>query len=107
MNCSNERKNKMNTFNLIRSWAYDRNLIEGATPQAQMLKMTEEVGELAAGIARSKISDTKDAIGDCVVVLTILAAQLGTSIESCTEIAYNQIKDRKGKMVDGIFVKEE
>ena len=100
-------------FDLIETWAEDRNLIEGATPQAQMLKMTEEVGELAHAIARSGINSSKenndnikDAIGDCVVVLTILAAQNGLDIVECIASAYNEIKDRKGKMVDGIFVKE-
>jgi NTP pyrophosphatase (non-canonical NTP hydrolase) len=95
----------MKEFELIRNWAYDRNLIKGSNPQAQMLKMTEEVGELAHAIARSKLPEAKDAIGDCVVVLTILAEQLGLDIESCIDAAYEQIKDRKGRMVDGVFVK--
>jgi len=93
-------------YGLIRQWAADRNLIAGATPQAQMLKMTEEVGELAAGIARGNEGKTFDSIGDCVVVLTILAAQHGWIIEECIEAAYLEIKDRKGKMVNGVFVKD-
>ena len=97
----------MRTLDLIRKWADDRNLIEGATPQAQMLKMTEEVGELANGIARGNEDVVKDSIGDCVVVLTILAAQFNMNIEDCIDAAYDEIKDRKGRMVDGIFVKEE
>lgn len=91
----------------IKQWAFDRNLIAGATPQAQMLKMTEEVGELAHAIARGNEELAADAIGDCVVVLTILASQLGLNINTCVEGAYNEIKDRKGKMVDGVFIKEE
>lgn len=94
------------TTEKIRQWAADRNLIEGATRQAQMLKMTEEVGELAAGIAKGNEPLVKDSIGDCVVVLTILAAQSGLKIEDCIEAAYEEIKDRKGKMVDGVFVRE-
>lgn len=93
-------------FEQIRQWAHDRNLIKGATCQAQMLKMTEEVGELAAGIARNKQDEVADAIGDCVVVLTILAEQRGLRIEDCIAAAYDEIKDRKGKMVDGVFVRE-
>ena len=93
-------------FALIRQWATDRNLIEGATRHAQMLKLTEEVGELAAGIAKSKEDEVRDAIGDCVVVLTILAAQSGLTIDECVEAAYNEIKDRKGRMVDGVFVRD-
>lgn len=90
----------------IVGWATDRNLVEGATPQAQMLKMTEEVGELAHAIARGDKDKTIDAIGDCVVVLTILAAQHGLFIEHCIDRAYEEIKDRKGKMVNGVFVRE-
>lgn len=90
----------------IEGWAEDRNLITGATCKDQMLKMTEEVGELAAGIARKNEAKTMDAIGDCVVVLTILAAQLGTSLHACVDQAWEEIKDRRGRMVDGIFIKE-
>lgn len=68
--------------------------------------MSEEVGEVAAGLARGNIDEVKDGIGDVVVVLTILSMQLGTSIEECTTIAYNEIKDRRGKLIDGVFVKE-
>jgi NTP pyrophosphatase (non-canonical NTP hydrolase) len=94
-------------FGEIRQWAYDRNLIKGSDRKAQMLKMTEEVGELAAGIAKSREEEVKDAIGDCVVVLTILAAQSGITIEECIESAYNTIKDRKGYMSNGVFIREE
>lgn len=94
------------TIRLIRSWAFDRNLIEGSNSQAQMVKLMEEMGELAAGIARKNIPDIVDGIGDCVVVLTILAAQNGLSIEGCIIDAYDTIKDRKGRMVDGVFIKE-
>jgi NTP pyrophosphatase (non-canonical NTP hydrolase) len=48
----------------------------------------------------------KDAVGDCVVVLTILSAQCNMTLEACIESAYEQIKDRKGKMINGKFVKE-
>lgn len=97
----------MTTFDKIRQWAEARNLIEGATPHAQMVKLIEEAGELANGISRSNKELIVDSIGDCVVVLTILAAQYGFSIEDCIDSAYDEIKDRKGRMVNGIFVKEE
>jgi hypothetical protein len=41
-----------------------------------------------------------------VVVLTIIASQYGWTIEECIEAAYQEIKDRKGKMVDGMFIRE-
>lgn len=96
----------MSIFNLIRSWATDRNLIEGATPEAQFSKLIEEQNELYDGLRKKDLAETVDAIGDMVVVLTIMAAQIGVPIEECINSAYDQIKDRKGKMVDGIFVKE-
>lgn len=97
----------MTRFADIRQWAHDRNLIEGATTQAQTVKLLEECGELASGIARGNKAKIIDSIGDAIVVLTIMAAQSGVSVEECIESAWNEIKDRKGRMVDGIFVKDE
>lgn len=96
----------MNPFRNIRRWANDRNLVEGSTPEKQFLKLSEEVGELAAGLARSDQDAVKDGIGDAVVVLTILAAQKGLLIEDCIRAAWDEIKDRKGRMIDGVFIKE-
>lgn len=96
----------MNGFNDIRQWAEDRNLIEGSDSFRQMTKLIEEVGELAHGIAKNRPDEIADGIGDAVVVLTILAAQNGVAIEDCIERAWNEIKDRKGRMVNGVFVKE-
>jgi NTP pyrophosphatase (non-canonical NTP hydrolase) len=90
----------------IRNWAHDRNLILGASPQAQVVKLVEEIGEMAHGIAKNRIDEVKDGIGDAVVVLTIIAAQYGVNIEECIDLAWNEIKDRKGRVVNGVFVKE-
>lgn len=94
------------TIRDIRRWAHDRNLIEGATSQAQTVKLFEEGGEVAHAVARGDREALKDGIGDMIVVLTILAAQNGLSVEECVSAAYAEIKDRKGQMLDGIFVKE-
>lgn len=94
-------------FNDIRQWARDRNLIDGSDRFRQMVKLAEEQGELAAGIAKGNTELVADSIGDMVVVLTILAEQSGLSIEGCIEQAYHEIKDRKGRMIDGVFVKSE
>jgi len=90
-----------------RIWADERNLIEGSTPQQQFCKLIEEVGELATSINKKLGNErVKDDIGDCLVVLIILASQSGLNVRECLQHAYNEIKDRKGKMVDGIFIKE-
>lgn len=97
----------MDSFSRIRQWAEDRNLIKGSTSANQMLKLVEELGELAGSINKNRREDIADGIGDAVVVLTIIAAMHGLEIERCIDGAYQEIKDRKGKMIDGIFVKEE
>ena len=96
----------MSRFPDIRQWAADRNLIEGSDSFRQITKLVEEVGELAHGIAKRRPDEIVDGIGDAVVVLTILAAQNGLTIEDCIERAWDEIKGRKGRMVDGVFVKE-
>ena len=96
----------MDYANLIRKWAEDRNLIEGSDLKSQFVKLIEEAGELANAIGKKNDIEFADAIGDIFVVLTILAAQNGMEIEDCIANAYYEIKDRKGKMVDGIFQKE-
>ena len=97
-----------NTDNLIKQitqWHRDRNLIEGATDKDQLAKLIQEMGELSDNICKGK--DVSDDIGDMMVVLINIAERNNLSIEYCLEVAYNDIKDRKGKMIDGIFVKEE
>lgn len=91
--------------NNIRRWAVERNL-HTADPSKQALKFGEEAGELFEGLAKGDMDLVRDAIGDIFVVLTILSMQIGYSIESNIELAYDEIKDRKGRMIDGVFVKE-
>ena len=91
---------------LIRIWAQDRNLIKGSDLKSQFVKLIEETGELANAIGKKNDIEFADAFGDMVVVLTIMAAQNGMMIEDCIDAAWQQIRYRKGKMVDGIFIKE-
>lgn len=95
----------MTQTDLIKHWAIDRNL-HTADPTKQMLKLVEEFGELGEAMAKGNDDLFVDAIGDMYVVMTILAMQKGFDIEDCINDAYNEIKDRKGKMIDGVFVKE-
>lgn len=37
----------------------------------------------------------------------MVCAYLGFSMRECIQRAWDEIKDRKGRMIDGIFVKEE
>ena len=89
----------------IEEWARERAL-DTANPDKQMLKLGEEFGELCQGLAKNRPEQVKDSIGDMYVVLTILSLQLGLDIEDCVTHSYGEIKDRKGKMIDGVFIKE-
>src|SRR5690625_4938935 len=90
----------------IRNWANERDL-HRADPDKQILKLGEEFGELCQGKVKNKYGQVVDSIGDMYVVLTILSMQIGTSLEDCVSIAYNEIKERKGKMINGVYVKED
>lgn len=150
----------------VQQWSVDRGL-DKADSKKQMLKLYEEFGELASGLAKGNKEVVKDSIGDVVVVLIILAQQQGLEkisdfniicnhlqpsdlmpqasetiglislrvrrtkdeieepivrlisylrtiakyenlkFEDCLSKAWNEIKDRKGKLIDGVWVKEE
>lgn len=150
----------------VQQWSIDRGL-DKADSKKQMLKLYEEFGELASGLAKGNKEVVKDSIGDVVVVLIILAQQQGLEkisdfniicnhlqpsdlmpkasetiglislrvrrtkneieepivrlisylrtiakyenlkFEDCLLQAWNEIKDRKGKLIDGVWVKEE
>lgn len=91
----------------VTKWAEDRNLVQGSNPTLQMSKLLEEVQESSDGLLRNDTTEICDAIGDIQVVLAVMCTQLGQDIDECREMAWEEIKDRKGKMVDGVFVKEK
>ena len=93
-------------FNLIRYWANERGLYEKGNTITQYVKLQEEAGELAKALLKNDHDEINDAIGDMVVVLTNLAHMHGTDIEACIAQAYDEIKSRKGKMINGTFVKD-
>lgn len=86
------------------NWHYKRNLIHGSTDKDQFFKLFEEMMELQKSLTTGR--DIKDDIGDMMVVLINMAERNGTSLEECLAVAYDDIKDRTGQMVDGIFVKD-
>jgi NTP pyrophosphatase (non-canonical NTP hydrolase) len=93
-------------FDKIRLWAEDRGLYHKGDPKTQTLKLMEEAGEICRAVLKKDEPEIIDGIGDCVVVLTNLAHLSGTSIEECIDAAYNEIKNRTGKMSNGTFKKD-
>ena len=90
---------------LVNDWFQDRNLAFG-DGLGQLQKLHEEVYELAEARIVNDFSAEVDAIGDIAVVLIGYCLQRGLTLEQCLESAYNEIKDRTGKLVDGVFVKD-
>jgi|SRR5690625_1274722 len=91
----------------IKTWAIERDL-HVADYHKQFLKLSEEVGELAQVLAKNKSTDNlKEEIGGIYVVLTILSMQLGLDVRDCINYEYQKIVNRNGKMINGVFVKEE
>ena len=98
-----------NLITKINEWAIRHGLDKG-NPKVEWMKVTEEVGEIRDVFLKpNNFTDPewslKDAIGDSIVTLVVLCLQLGYDVEECLTIAYNDIKDRKGVMIDDNFVK--
>ena len=93
----------------VNDWAISHGLDKG-NPKVEWMKVTEEVGEIRDVFLKPHdFADPewslKDAIGDSIVTLIVLCLQLGYDVEECLTIAYNDIKDRQGVMIDDNFVK--
>lgn len=98
-----------NLINKINQWAISHGLDKG-NPKIEWMKVTEEVGEIRDVFLKPNDFvdpewSLKDAIGDSIVTLVVLCLQLGYDVEECLTIAYNDIKDRQGVMIDDNFIK--
>lgn len=100
------RPKRKTQFDLIREWADERGLYENGDTKTQALKLVEEVGETCRAILKEDDDEIIDGIGDCVVVLVNLAQLHGVMIEYCIDAAYQEIKNRKGKMENGTYKKD-
>ncbi len=102
----NNKQKSLKMFENIREWARVRGLYDKGDAKTQLIKLQEEMGELAKATLEKDENEIIDAVGDMVVVLTNLAHLNGVNIETCIATAYNEISQRKGKMINGTFVKE-
>jgi NTP pyrophosphatase (non-canonical NTP hydrolase) len=90
----------------VEVWATERGLIEQSTVEAQLLKLVEETAELITAIRKRDKAKTVDGIGDVQVVLAVVSIKLGLYLSECASSAFEEIKNRKGEMINGQFVKE-
>jgi len=108
---TNHEYSFLELYDAVIVWADDRGIFEKATPLTQLSKTQEELDETIEATEYfmkhdDKIMDVVDGVGDITVTLIILCEMLGIDFVDCLRYAYYQIKDRKGEMVDGLFVKE-
>lgn len=91
----------------IRRWGENKDIIKFENRFIQLAKLLEEAGELANALIKGKEEDAIDALGDCRIVLNLLAEQLGYDIDYCEQKAFDVIKNRTGKTINGTFIKSE
>ena len=93
-------------FQQIRDWATDKGIFSKGDAKTQYLKLQEEAGEVARAILKNDEPEIIDGLGDVLVVLINLSHLCGYRLEDCLAEAYEVISKRKGKMVNGTFVKD-
>jgi NTP pyrophosphatase (non-canonical NTP hydrolase) len=86
-------------------WAKNKNLLTKDNAKNQYIKSVEEHAEIGRAILKNDLHGIIDGIGDTLVTLIILANQHNTDLETCLQIAWDEIKDRKGQTINGTFIK--
>jgi len=88
-------------------WGEKRGIVQNSTPAAQAIKTQEELDELIDAIRNNDRAAMSDAYGDLLVTLIMGCACADLNLVSCLEIAFNEIKDRRGFLnKEGLFIKE-
>lgn len=101
------KRTKLKVQRQVEDWAKNRGIDKPENATKQVMKAIEELGELSAGVNKLDREKQIDSLGDLQVVLIILAKQLGIDYIEALESAYEVIKNRTGKTVDGVFIKDE
>lgn len=104
---ANKLANSVTIEEKVGQWASDRGIDKPENATKQVMKAMEELGELSAGVNKLDREKQIDSLGDLQVVLIILAKQLGIDYVGSLESAYDVIKNRTGKTVNGVFIKSE
>jgi NTP pyrophosphatase (non-canonical NTP hydrolase) len=91
----------------IIQWAEARKIVPNSTPEVQLLKAMSEMGELADATIKNDRESIEDAVGDVMVCLINYCALQDLNLVDCMEVAYDQIKNRRGILLpNGVFQKE-
>lgn len=89
------------------AYAKDLKFISQYDIKYNVAQLATNIAEFVSDIASNhEISDDSDAFIWCIEYLNVIAIQVGSSLEECVQIAYDDIKHRKGLMHNGVFLKE-
>lgn len=94
----------MKEFKEVRNWGGIRG-ISGASSDVQYQRFLQEAVEIHEAMIQDDTHEFKDAIGDTIVTLIMLAETQNIKAEDCLEQAFNVIKYRKGLNKNGSFVR--
>lgn len=113
-----------NLRNKVLDWGKSKDLLHEENADKQFMKFVEEVFEFKSemdyltriGQSSEEVysdyeqieaqENMKLEMGDIFVTLIILCDQLDIYPIDCLAMAYEKIKDRKGKTINGVFIKE-
>ena len=91
----------------ILQWSEARKIIPNSTPETQLLKAMSEKGELADATIKNDEEAIVDSVGDVMVCLINYCALQDINLIDCMEVAYDQIKNRRGILLpNGVFKKD-
>jgi NTP pyrophosphatase (non-canonical NTP hydrolase) len=95
---------KIPLFTKVRKWGRDRQINDA---KAQFCHIVEELGETATELNRNRLNSKamEDSVGDVMVCIIVFADIIGLDAEDCLALAYREIKNRDGKIINGNFVK--
>lgn len=99
----------------VLEWAEEKDLLKSENVDKQFMKFIEEVFEFKTELDINYIYDIDSSIsyemkiemGDILVTLVIMSKQLNIDLVKCLEMAYDKIKHRNGKTINGVFIKSE
>ncbi|WOZ14999.1 MazG-like pyrophosphatase [Acinetobacter phage vB_AbaM_AB3P2] len=89
------------------AYAENLNFISQYDIKYNVAQLANNISEFVSDIATNyEISDNSDAFIWCIEYLNVIAMQVGSSLKECVQLAYDDIKHRKGIMANGLFIKE-
>ena len=96
-----------NRKKIVKQWIEDLDFVRGSNVDLMMERLEELVQYLYSDLSWNIVPSIKERIGDIQLTLAVLCTQLDLDIDECQDLAFANVKDCKGKMINGVYVEEE